>query len=48
MNTEYLQCIIYNLNILVIKWLSNHLILELFKNLKTKKVKHKKSFGFTI
>jgi len=35
-----------NLNILLIKWLSNHLVLELFKNLNTEKVKHKKNFGF--
>jgi len=30
------------------KWLCNYLVLELFRNLKTKKVKHKESFGTTI
>jgi hypothetical protein len=27
------------------KWLSNYLVLELFRNLKIKKVKHEANFG---
>jgi len=32
---------------LLIKWLSNYLELELFRNLKTKKIRHEESFGIT-
>ncbi len=48
MNIEYLKFKYMEIYSLLIKWLFKYIVLELFKNLKIKKVRHEKSFGIRI